>query len=137
MEEKIRNEIKSIDSKDLGLVKSELARDNNVLVVEIDGDEMKDWIDYISVIQSKFKFPTSCTDSVDRYLDWIRDLTWLEQEKYIIIINHFSKFFEGNPSMKEDIMQDFDEIILPYWQDEVIEMDSGNKPRSFIVYTID
>lgn len=133
----IKNEIKSINSKDLDLLKSELLSDNKVLVIEIDGDKTQSWIDYISEVQSKFNFPTSCTDSVDRYLDWIRDLEWLEQEKIIIIINRLSDFFKENPSVKNEIMQDFEEIILPYWGNEVKAEGAGGNTRSFMVYIID
>lgn len=94
-------------------------------------------MDYVTEIQSKFSFPTPCADSVDRYLDWIRDLEWLEQEKFVIIINHFSDFCKKNPSIKNEIMQDFEEIILPFWQNEVREEVAGGEPRSFIVYIVD
>ena len=100
MNEIIKNEIKSINSKDLDLLKSKLLRDNKVLVVELAGDKIQSWVDYVSEVQSKFSFPTPCTDSVDRYLEWIRDLEWLEQEKVVMIINHFSDFCKENPSMK-------------------------------------
>ncbi len=92
MNEIIKNEIKSINSKNLDLLKSKLLRDNKVLVVELAGDKIQSWVDYVSEVQSKFSFPTPCTDSVDRYLEWIRDLEWLEQEKVVMIINHFSDF---------------------------------------------
>ncbi|HML35038.1 barstar family protein [Sporomusa sphaeroides] len=133
----IKNEIKSINSKDLNLLKSKLSRDNKVLVVELDGNKTQSWMDYVTEIQSKFSFPTPCADSVDRYLDWIRDLEWLEQEKFVIIINHFSDFCKKNPSIKNEIMQDFEEIILPFWQNEVREEVAGGEPRSFIVYIVD
>lgn len=137
MKNTIKNEIKFINTKDLDLLKSKLIRDNKVLVVELDGNKIQSWVDYISVVQSKFEFPTSCTDSVDRYLDWIRDLEWLEQEKFIIIINYFSEFLQKNASLKDEIMQDFEEIILSYWQNEVMEEVSGGEPRSFMVYVTD
>ena len=137
MNEIIKNEIKSINSKNLDLLKSKLLRDNKVLVVELAGDKIQSWVDYVSEVQSKFSFPTPCTDSVDRYLDWIRDLEWLEQEKVVMIINHFSEFCKENPSMKNEIMQDFEETILPFWQDEVREEFAGGEPRSFMVYIVD
>lgn len=112
-------------------------RDNKALVVEFNGNKIQSWDDYVLAVQRKFDFPTSCTDSVDRYLDWIRDLEWLEQERFIIIINYFSEFLQKNASLKDEIMQDFEEIILPYWQNEVIEDVSGGEPRSFMVYVTD
>lgn len=137
MKKIIKNEIKFINSKDLELLKSKLMRDNKAFVVELDGNKIQSWNGYVLAVQSKFNFPTSCTDSVDRYLDWIRDLEWLEQERFIIIINYFGEFLQKNASLKDEIMQDFEEIILPYWKNEVIEDVSGGEPRSFMVYVTD
>lgn len=137
MSETIINEIGHIKSKHLEELKAKLIANDRVLVVELDGVKIQSWIDYISEIQSKFRFPTSCLDSVDRYLDWIRDLEWLKQDKFAIIINHFSEFCKENPSIKNEIVLDFEETILPYWQDEVKDVVVEGEPKSFKVYLVD
>lgn len=54
-----------------------------------------------------------------RYLDWIRDLEWLNKEAYVLIINDYNLFMRNNTDLKNEIISDFKEVILSFWQDEV------------------
>lgn len=137
MNEEIKNNIKSINNDDLNLLRKKLIENGRTLVVELDGAKIQSWIDYVSEVQSKFKFPTSCLDSVDRYLDWIRDLEWLEQKEYVIIINHFGDFCKDNPSTKNEIILDFEETILPFWQEEIKNTVVEGEAKSFMVYLVE
>jgi hypothetical protein len=86
MDEITRNKIKKGKCNDIGKIKDELTKFNNLFVVELDETSIHSWTDYIEQIQTKFQFPTSCLDSWDRYLDWIRDLDWLNKDGYVLII---------------------------------------------------
>lgn len=137
MSDSIKNEVKYINSEDLNILKLKILENNQAFMVELDGIKIQSWIDYITAIQSKFKFPTPCLDSVDRYLDWIRDLEWLEQKEFIIIINNFGYFCRDNILIRNEIILDFEETILPYWQDEVEDVVVGGTQKSFMVYLVE
>jgi hypothetical protein len=137
MSNTIKNTINIINSRDLKVLKEKLQVNNRSFVVELDGIKIQSWVDYISEIQSKFRFPSSCIDSVDRYLDWIRDLEWLEQEEFAIIINKFKDFCKDNPKTRNEIIQEFEETILPFWQEDVKNVVVGGSPKSFMVYLVE
>ncbi|MBP2000770.1 hypothetical protein J2Z69_001801 [Paenibacillus shirakamiensis] len=130
------NLMQEISPKELMFIKQELTSYPNILVVELNGSEIQSWEDYALAIQQNFRFPTSCTDSIDRYLDWIRDLSWIEREKYILVIHQYDKFLQQNPKLKNDILADFTDIILPFWQEEVESVVVGGKAKTFMVYLV-
>lgn len=137
MREVINNMVLTVNSKDMETIKKKLESNDRVLVVELDGINIHSWKDYILEIQSKFSFPTPCFDSVDRYLDWMRDLGWLDMEEFALIINHFSAFVKNDPELKSKIVSDFIDVIIPFWQDEVKEVVVEGKAKPFMVYLVD
>lgn len=110
----------------------------NILSVEIDGDQIHTWTDYVLHIEKELSFPSTCVDSMDRYLDWMTDLSWLDQfDGFEIIIKHYSKFMRSEPKLKNEVINDFEEIILPFWEKEVQCVVVGGKPKSFNLGLID
>ncbi|MEK5061731.1 hypothetical protein BK126_21960 [Paenibacillus sp. FSL H7-0326] len=60
------------------------------------------------------------------------DLSWLDQfDGFEIIIKIYSKFMRSEPKLKNEIINDFEEIILPFWEKEVQCVVVGGKPKSF------
>jgi Barstar (barnase inhibitor). len=138
MGHEIRNMVIKVNRIEIETIKEKYEKDNNNLfVVELEGDKVQSWHDYISFIQSKFKFPTSCFSSMDRYLDWIRDLKWLDKEGFVLIINDYNSFIKTNPKLKEELISDFSDTILPFWEDEIKYTVVEGKPKLFIVYLVD
>ncbi|MDF2540028.1 MAG: hypothetical protein K0S76_3049 [Herbinix sp.] len=137
MTKKNKNSIEYIDSKNADLIKEQLKTDKNILLAELYGKEIQTWGGYASVIERIFKFPTSCIDSMDRYLDWMRDLEWLEQKEFVILINNYNDFCKGDSSLKEEIVLDLKETILPFWEEEVVNSCVEGMSKSFMVYLIE
>lgn len=131
------NKVQKVNSQDVEFIKEKLDSNDRVYVVEVSGSNIQSWEDYISEIQSKFLFPTSCVDNIDGYLDWMRDLDWLNKEEIVLIINDFSIFLKDDPKLKNEIISDFVDIILPFWQDEVKKVVVEGKAKPFIVYLVD
>jgi hypothetical protein len=52
-------------------------------------------------------------------------------------IYHFSKFLKDDLSAKAHILEDFENMILPWWETDVINHVVDGKPRFFSVYLID
>lgn len=137
MKENFTNSIQSISGKDFKAIKEEISRKSGVFLVELDGSTIQSWKDYVSEIEKKFMFPTTCINSVDRYLDWIRDLSWLEKEEYILVIYNSNSFLIKDLALKNKVVMYFKEAILPFWQSEVEEVVVGGKAKPFMVYLID
>ena len=68
------------------------------------------------------------------YNDYINDLMWIEQKEIVLIINNYDLMLVDNLKLKNDIMADFEEIILPWWEEEVVGHMVGGMPRKFLVY---
>lgn len=105
-------------------------------VAELDGRAIKNRFDYFSAIDKTFQFPTSSAGNWDSYLDWIRDLTWLPEGDITLIIHHYSEFLKSDLEAKELAMKSLKDIALPFWEEEVIHVVVGGKPRHFTVYLV-
>ncbi len=137
MDKVVDNRVIKLNYEEFESIKFELALNRNLHIVDLIGVEIQSWEDYISEIQTKFKFPTACFDSMDRYLDWIRDLEWLGKDGYVLIINGYSDFLKENPKLKEEIISDLADVILPFWQEEVKKVVVEGEAKPFTVYLID
>ena len=120
----------------IAIIKQELTA-LYVFCAEINGEEIHCWKDYARIIADSFAFPTSCVESVDVYLDWIRDLTWVERDGYAIIIKNYSKFLAEDPVLKSKILDHYSRIIIPWWQSEVEHCVVGGESKFFAVYLVD
>ena len=105
-------------------------------VVEIDGKYIDSWEDYSRIIEKEFDFPSTCVDSMDRYNDWIRDLSWLGDEAFIIVIKNANSFIKNNIELKTKIFNRFTEDILPFWEHEVEKYVVDGKRKLFIVFLV-
>ena len=115
---------------------SDLKNAPNTFYVEIDGRKCKVSLDYLTEMSVKFQFPIP-SKGYDGYLDWIRDLTWIEEENIVIVINYFKDFLCDDQRDKQFVLESFREIVFPWWESEVCEHMVEGKPRSFMVYVVE
>ena len=82
-----------------------------------------------------FAFPHKLPEmKLGWYNDCINDLMWIEQKEIVLIIHNYDLLLIDNLKLKNDIMADFEEIILPWWEEEVVGHMVGGVPRKFLVY---
>lgn len=136
MSKEIVNRIESIHIEDVSALKERAEHDDRILLVQLDGDLIQSWDDYVSVIQEQFKFPTPCNDSIDRYEDWMRDLDWLNKDGFVLIINNYGSFLKYAEDVKSMIIDGFSEVILPFWQEDVKSVVVGGQPKPFTIYLV-
>ena len=142
MQQVIDNKIIKVDHDDIKAIKQALTLEPAIFVAEIDGVHIQSLEDYILAIRKKFCFPPSyCMDAIDNingFLDWMRDLDWLHDKRgYVLIIYNFNFFMQNNAKLKKEIIREFSETILPFWQEDVKRVVVGGKPKSFLVYLVD
>jgi len=130
------NKVYEVSPEDFAKLKLEFIDNQEIFLVELSGSEIQSWDDYVTMMQTNFRFPTTCNDSVDRYLDWMRDLSWIEKEKFILVIHQFDRFLQNMPELKSEIISDFIDIILPFWQEEVSQVIVGGRAKNFLVYLV-
>ena len=132
---KMQNKI--IPAPSVNAVKKELAPARDVFLVEIDGARCPCLPEYLRTISAAFSFPTQ-PSGLDGCNDWLRDLTWLDAGlKIAIVIEHFSQFLKEDLAAKKYVLEDFEHLILPWWETDVSSHVVDGRPRMFSVYLID
>ena len=104
----------------------------------IDGNEIQTETDYLEIMTEKFDFPqfNNRLCNLDGYLDWMRDLTWIDQKfgkiDISLIIKNYRKAFNGNfNDLDHYVVELFIEDILPCWENCEID------PKKFNVYLVE
>ena len=103
----------------------------------IDGEKIKSESEFIAFMEKELCFPRPGNGIVDRYLDWMRDLSWLSFDSYEIYIINQNEFLKSNFKDRKNILNDFDNIILPYWEHDVLYQCVGGECKDFNVYLVD
>ncbi len=127
----------SITEKELNSIKQRIRNRRGIWVAEIDGSRVPAWKDYAHEIEKVFRFPTPCDKSMDVYLDWMTDLSWLNAQGYALIIKNVKDFMKSDLEKKEKVLRFFKEDILPFWQSGVEEYVVAGKAKPFNVYLVD
>ena len=94
--------------------------DGHVAIFE--GCEIKNWSIFLKNAWEKLNLPDESHMNWDAYLDWMRDLEWIEEKNVYIIVKEFEKFLCEEPKNKEYFISDFEKTIFPYWKNEAIEV---------------
>ncbi|WP_051650608.1 barstar family protein [Lachnoclostridium phytofermentans] len=130
------NRIIFASAKEVKEVKSKLESNDEIFIIEIEGERCLFLADYLNSMSNLFQFPIKA-QGLDGYNDWMRDLSWLNKEQIIIIINDFFKFLQRDTLSKEVIIEDFKEVILPWWESEVTNCVVGGKTKKMLVYLVE
>ena len=133
----IENRVYTLCSDDIKELIHDASNSISTHLVEIYGKEILTWKDYIEIIEKAFRFPTQCTNNFDGYYDWMRDLDWLGKDHYVLVVHDFSHFLEQDQALKKEIIYGFNEVILPWWQEEVERCVVDGKAKSFNIYLVD
>ena len=103
----------------------------------ISGKEMTTKKEFLEKMEQKFLFPESCVGSLDVFMDYIRDLCWLNWEKITLIITDKDDFLSTDIDLKKIILDCIEEEILPYWEVDVINTEVGGRSKLFLVYMVE
>ena len=117
-----------------------LREDSTIFVVEIDGSTIQNEEEFLVTMSSVFHFPRPITlrgAYFDVFNDWMRDLDWLGKSGYALIINNFNKFIKNDQTLKKMIIDLFEELILPFWEEEVIHTVVEGQAKPFNVFLVD
>ena len=131
----MKNRIINITKKEAELIKADAVRNKEIYFAEIDGRKIQTEEDYVRAAVTAFEFPHGLPAmKIGWYNDYIMDLMWIEPEGVVLIIHNYDLMLVDHFKLKSDIISDFKEIILPWWEGEVVGHMVGGKPRKFTVY---
>lgn len=92
---------------------------NGYLAV-IDGALCTTGSEFLRCIWEQLKFPTPQYCNWDAYLDWMRDLSWLDAKNISIVITNYDLFLSKEPEYREFFIPDLEEAIFPFWENDAI-----------------
>lgn len=99
-------------------------------MVKIDGHRISCYDDFIKEIEKQLSFPRSCTGSIDRYLDWMRDLSWIKERSIRISIINSQNLTYGKNHV---IIDDINELIIPFWTSDVTKYVVDGEPKHIVL----
>ena len=111
-----------------------------VLKVIIDGEKICSWSDYWNAISNAFSFPelpSYLKPDYHSYYDLMTDLSWLKYENIILIFENADSFLANDLQLKNNIIKDFKEFLLPFWEEEASKTVVNGKKKNFSVYFVE
>ena len=132
----MKNMISKIGVNEFKNIKNEFKINRNIYIAVVDGKNIQSWDSFLDNMIEKFKLPMKEYRNVNAYLDWMRDLKWLDGEGYILFIEDWVDFMKEDLDMKRNIIDDFENYILPFWDSEVEQAVVGGKTKMFNVYLV-
>lgn len=131
----MKNKIVYITKDETEEIKKNVLHNEDIFFAEIDGAKIGTEADYVQAMSNAFAFPHELPAmKIGWSNDYISDLMWIEQNNIVLIIHEFDLMLCDEPKLKKLILDDFEEIILPWWEGEVVGHMVGGTPRGFLVY---
>lgn len=128
------NQVKTVSLYDAKKIISNYI--TNSFLVEINGNQITTFAEYMKFIEKVLQFPESCQGNANIYLDWMRDLSWLSHNEYVFVIYNYDSFLKKDFKGKEWFMEAFTQIILPWWNYDVINHVVDGKTKKMSVYLV-
>lgn len=87
-------------------------------LVVVDGKSTMTSPDFLHCIGEQLRFPDEEKCNWDAYLDWMRDLSWLDTKSVSIVILNFDFFLCKEPGNLKYFLSDLEEVVFPFWRND-------------------
>lgn len=104
----------------------------------IDGKTNRTSKDFLNTIWEQLDFPKAQNHKWDAYLDWMRDLSWIDINLVSIVILDFESFLKDEPDKKKYFLSDLEKTVFPFWKNdaEIVFDNDKTKLKDINVYCI-
>lgn len=104
----------------------------------IDGKTNKTSKDFLNTIWEQLNFTKMEKHNWDAYLDWMRDLSWIDINLISIVVLDFESFLSEDPEKKYYFLYDLEKTIFPFWKNDapLIFENDKTKLKNINVYCI-
>lgn len=131
----MNNRIIYMSETEIKVIRNNLIRNQDVFVAEIAGELVKTEKDYVQSMINAFKFPFKLTQmKIGWCNDYLYDLSWIKEKIIILIVYNFKQMLTDEEEKKSNIVKDYEEILLPWWEKDVVGHMVGGTTREFIIY---
>lgn len=129
----MENKIYYISEKELPAAKQ---NDGRIKRVFVDLKQVHSYNAFIEILAKELAFPTPLEGIHARYMDWMRDLLWLDYEGYEIYLYNIDAFAHQSHQSAYQLYKDFEEYILPFWEYQVPFCVVDGRPKPFSLYIV-
>ena len=131
----INNKICEVTPEEVDDIIKHKEQDTNVGIVTLDGKQIRTVGDFIAQMEQKFSLP-DCDGNMNCFFDWIRDITFLNKDEYIVIIYNHEEICRCDRTKGDEIIRLFRKTILPWWEGDVENCVMEGKAKPFNVYLV-
>jgi hypothetical protein len=132
----VKNQVYRVTEAEMRELKENLAKDNTMFIVEIDGNELKTEKDFFSKMWAIFNFPPAERPSWDGFLDWIEDSFYYKGEHFTLIIYNYEHLFALDKAAKTTWISVLFNNLLLHWESEV-KWVARMPTKKYNVYLVD
>lgn len=132
----MKNKIYYVSKAQAEKIRLSCMSNDNIFLAEIDGARISTEKEYVCAVWQAI----CCPLDIEGYekKGWLQDdlerLHWIPQPDIALIMHNFNLMLREDKKLKTYILEDFYEIILPWWDGDVVEHMVGGVPRKFNVY---
>ena len=131
----MNNKIIYIAKDEAKRIKMDALKNQDIYLAEIDGARIRTEGEYVQAMVDAFAITHPLLGMKIGILnDWMEDLTWIEQKDIIFIIHNYDLMLSDDLKTKKKVMLYLEEIILPWWEGDVVGHMVGGEPRGFMLY---
>lgn len=131
----MNNKIIYIAKDEVTKIRTDVLKNQDVFLAEIDGARIRTEEEYVRAMADAFAIPQPLLAMKIGFLnDWMSDLLWIKQKDIVLIVHDYDLMLLDDLKTKKIIMLDFEEIILPWWEGDVVGHMVDGEPRGFWVY---
>ena len=142
------NTVKHISEENAKLI---IRESSDTFIAEINGEEINSDVDWLYTVAEVLHYPVYSEDQ-KRYIaplpgdhlsrksnitfnifdDWSSDLSWIKESSIVMFIKNADKMYN-----RENILKNFENNILHFWEYEAERVIFGGARRRFMVYCVD
>ena len=131
----MNNQIVYIEKDEVTKIRTDALKNQDVFLAEIDGARIRTEEEYVRAMADAFAIPQPLLANKIGFLnDWKSNLLWIKQKDIVLIFHDYDLMLMDDLKTKKIIMLDFEEIILPWWEGDVVGHMVDGEPRGFRVY---
>ncbi len=114
---------------------TEFKRGSNKIIVEIDGNEIKDIPTFYNLLVEKLSFPGYFGENLDALYDMLLDLQWIKHEAIELVITSFNSFLSDESTEDKADLLLLLEQVCQGWRDGDFD-DEEWEMKKFRVYVV-
>ena len=132
----MKNKIEYIQEKELNGLLEQYRQNPKCRILGVDGKKCDSIYDLVSLFETELSFPWKCEKILDRFMDWMRDLSWYDYNQYVFYVTNYHRTFLLYESKdKGDFIDMFEEILF-FWEFGAEKCIVGGKPLEMHLYLV-